>query len=216
VECIQFLINVRLSKWDGGASSGHAEALADRSVASQDRRDDLSFGRACGQDGCARTVAKKHAGIPIFPINEITYLISGDDEDLFINTGSNEGSGGFHSVEKAGAGGGQIETHGSLGAEDSLKMTRDRGAGAIRSHRGHNDHIDFRWRDIRIVESMSRRSGSHFTCRFVHTGDSAFFDPGARRDPFIAGVHHRFEVSVGQDSCRKVASCAYDGCGPDG
>jgi hypothetical protein len=45
---------------------------------------------------------------------------------------------------------------------------------------------------------------------FSFGADMAFFDAGARRDPFVAGIHHLSEIVIGQHALWNLFSPAND------
>ena len=112
--------------------------------------------------------------------------------------------------KKAGAGRGNIKTSGLGGPDLFLNETGCRGKEHVGSGRGDENKIDFGGRNFRLFDRLQRRFRGHVARLFVFRGDATFLDPGASRDPFVAGIDHARQIFVGQNFFRHVTSSADD------
>jgi hypothetical protein len=69
--------------------------------------------------------------------------------------------------------------------------------------------LDVLGRDLRLFQRLKCGLRGHITGHFVLSRNATLLDPGARGNPFVAGIDHVREVLVGQDLVRRVTA------GPD-
>ena len=70
--------------------------------------------------------------------------------------------------------------------------------------------IDFFGRNFRLLDCFERGLRRHVAGRFVLGRDAPFLDPGARRDPLVAGIDHAREILVGKNFLRHITAGADD------
>ena len=105
-------------------------------------------------------------------------------------------------VEKAGAGGADVEADGIGGADFALDEAGGGGEEHVRGDRGDDDEVDFFGCDTGGGHGAAGGFGGEVAGGLVVSGDVAFFDAGAGGDPFVGGVDNFGEVVVGEDFFR--------------
>src|ERR1700678_2644572 len=89
------------------------------------------------------SVAEKHTGIPIRPIDNRAEFLGSHDQDRIINVSRNELLSDFKRIKKTGTGCAQVKTSGIDGADLFLHVTRGSGKHAIRRGCSNDNQIDF-------------------------------------------------------------------------
>ena len=111
-------------------------------------------------------------------------------------------------IDKAGAGGVQIETGDVLGQTQlPLEQTGGGGDGVIRSDRGHDARADVCGRNSRPFQGGSGRLNTQLSVALLLTAVSGL-DPGAGDDPLVVGVHQAGQILVGHDPLGQTAAGA--------
>ena len=104
------------------------------------------------QNGGARAVAKKHAGIAVGPISDRCQLLGPDHKNRLVRMRGDELLRNFNAEKKPGTRGGNIEAS-SVGCTDLfLNETGRGGKDHVWSGRGNEDEIDFRGRNFRLFD----------------------------------------------------------------
>ncbi len=113
---------------------------------------------------------------------------------------------GGQSVQKARAGGDQIE---APGAFRSNLVLHDAGGGRkqhVRRDRAYQNAIQLGGVDPALIERHLRRAHRQIRSRHLRRGDMTLGDSRTVQDPLIAGLHHLFQFEVGQYTGWRVAT----------
>ena len=165
---------------------------------------------AVPQDGRARAVAEKHAGIAIGPIGDRAELLRADHEDGVVGVRHDELLRDLDREKESGAGRGDIETGGFARADLRLHETGGRRENHIGGGGRDQDEIDLFRGNAGLLHRSQSGLGGHVAGLFVGRGDPAFLDPGAGRDPLVVGLDDLREVLVGEDFFRQITAGADD------
>ena len=143
---------------------------------------------AMAQDGRARAVAEKHAGVALRPIGDRGQLLRADDEDGVVGVGGDELLRDFDREKETGAGRRDVEAGGFRRADLGLHET-----GGRRERPCPGVAVATRMRSISspAMSGLLHRGegglGAHVAGVFVVRGDAAFLDAGASGDPLVVG-----------------------------
>lgn len=183
------------------SAGGHAERRAAVAIDLVQEVDDV--GLAVGgrrQHHRPGAVSEQHAGRAIGEVDDARHHIGPDRERVLNRAGPDHLGGDRERVGKPGARRPEIESPRMDRAEFRLQIAR--GAGKDRVGRGRSDHDEAN--AIRGHPRFTQRAfgGDHGQIRRRHAGidDVPFADAGALQDPFVARVHHFFEIVIGEDT----------------
>ena len=86
------------------------------------------------------------------------------------------------------------------------------GAGeeVIRRGGGDDDQVEIGRFQLGDGERLAGRVRAEHRGRFVRRGDAPLLDAGARDDPLVIRLHHRFQVGIGQHPLRHIMAPAGD------
>src|SRR5207247_3142838 len=79
---------------------------------------------------------------------------------------------------------------------------------------GDDDEINLVAGDTGGLHRAQGGLGGHIRSKLVLRREAPLLDAGARRDPFVGGVHHFFELLIGEDFGGDVGADAGNGTGP--
>ena len=117
-------------------------------------------------------------------------------------------------VDEARASRFEIKSRRAVSADLLLHQAGGGGKRHVGRDRGDDDEIDLFGGDAGLFHRPPRRLGRQIGGKFVlGAAMCRSFDAGAGGDPFVGGVHHFFEVGIGEDLCRHIGSDAGDGTG---
>jgi hypothetical protein len=156
----------------------------------------------------ARPIAEKHTSISIGPVGDRRQLISADHQGCVISPRSNELLRDLNPEQKSSARGRNIEAGGIFGANFFLNETGGRRKNHVGSGGGDEKQIDFFGGNFRLLDCFERGLRCHVAGHFVFGGNAPFLDPGARRDPLVAGIDHAREIFVSKNFLRRITTGA--------
>ena len=111
-------------------------------------------------------------------------------------------------VDKAGAGGVQVETGGIFRqTKRPLQQTGGRGHHGIRRDGGHDAHADVRRGDPGHVQGVPRGADAQLREGLFFTAVAAA-DAGAGGDPLVIGIHQPGKIVIGDGIGGDTAACA--------
>ena len=111
-------------------------------------------------------------------------------------------------VDESGAHGLDIKGRASMNVQTLLQQTGGAGKNLIGRGCGDNDQVNGVLRDARRLHGAQGRLFTHGTAGLTVGGDVAFTDAGALDDPAIRGIHHFFQIGVGQNLLRQITAGA--------
>ena len=159
-------------------------------------------------DHRARTVAEKHAGGAVRPIDQLAHRLCGNDENGVCLTRSDKGIGDLHAIEHAHTGGVQIE-RGRVRADRLGDRARERGGICIPAHGGAQDEVDLFPVGARIFEGALCGEDGQIVQPLVRENVAAMYSR-PRIDPLVRRVQKCSEIVVGNNFFGKGAARARD------
>ena len=154
------------------------------------------------QDRRACAVAEQHAGVAVRPVHDGGQFFRADHQDGVIGARHDELLADLQPVDEAGTRGLHIKGGRPAGADFLLHQAGGVGKGHVRGDGGDDDELDLVGGDAGHFHGALGGVGGEVGGEFVFGRETPFLDAGARDDPFIGGVHHFFQVGVGQHPCR--------------
>jgi hypothetical protein len=160
------------------------------------------------QQHCAGAIPKEHAGGAVLIVDDRSHDVAPNDHDLLMRACADKLRSDGEGISKARACRGEIETPGVLCADAVLHQPGRGREHHVGGYAGKNNQVDL----LRIRSGLRQQ----LLCRFrgqVRSSNSLFHamtlaDAGARADQLIVGVHHLFQVCVGDHLRRHVAGDA--------
>ena len=197
---------------EGGAAGLDAEQGGEGAVGPGGGGEDAVLGAALGalDDDRAGAVAEEDAGGAVGPVGDGAHLLGADDQDAARGAGKDVLAGDVQRVEKAGAGGGQVEAGGVREAELVLHEAGGGGKRRVGRDGGQDEQVDLVGGDAGVAERLAGGGDGHVGDVLALAGDAAGADAGAGVDPGVRRVDHPGEVVVGQGAFRKIAAGAGD------
>ena len=162
------------------------------------------------QNGGARPISEQHTGVPVLPIHNGRKFFSADHEHGIIRARGDKLLADLHANQKTGTGRLHVKSRRALGAELMLDDAGGRRERHVRRNRGTNDQVNFISGNPGLFQSPA--GCFHRQIRGTHgvRRQPAFFDAGPGGNPFIGGVHHLLQISVGHHAVRYIRAGADD------
>ena len=114
---------------------------------------------------------------------------------------------------KPGTGGFDVEGGGAAGADFRWTTQAVEGKGMSGVMVARTIKINLVGGDVGALHGGEGGFGGEVGGVLVLGGDAALLDAGAAGDPFVGGVHHFFQVGVGEDAVGDVGADGGDGAG---
>ena len=174
-----------------------------------ERFDDAAPG-ARADDHRAGPVAEEQAGGPVGPIRKAGAGITADDQGIFAFRG-HQALPHIQGVIEAAAAGLEIKGRG-LPADPQLLLDPD-GPGREKLGRGigaQDDVAQLLRLDPRSLQGLAAGCHRHGDGVLVGGGNAPLMDAAALHDPLGRGLHHLFQVLIGQDRFRQIHPGAQD------
>src|SRR5271156_431630 len=197
-----------------GAAAGHVEVAAAGTVHVVNEIEDAFGVRGCGFDEYgAGTVAEEDAGGAVGVIEDGSHHVTADDQNFFVGSTGDELRADGEGVEKAGAGGGEIEAPGIFRTDAILDEAGGGGEQHVGSDGGDDDEADFIGVDATGGENFAGCFGAEMGRGDAGVSVMPLANSGAGANPFVAGIHSFFEVEIGDHARRNVSSHSGNFCG---
>ena len=154
----------------------------------------------------AGAVAEQHAGVAVGVVDDAAHGVGADHQHFLVRAGGDQVRAGGQPVDEAGAGRDQVEAPGALRAE--LFCTRQ----AVEGKNMSGVTVQTRMAsssggvDAALRQRALGRFDRHIGGGHVRVGDMPLRDPGALQNPLIVGLDHLFEIVIGQDARRRIAT----------
>jgi len=127
-----------------------------------------------------------------------------------VRAGLDELGADLQCVDKAGAGGGEVEAPGAGCADLFLHEAGSGGEEHIRRDGGDEDGLDLGGVNAAAAQAVARGLGGEVAGGYALVHDVALMDAGALDDPLVVGGDHLLEVGVGEKAGRNVSSYRRD------
>ena len=158
--------------------------------------------------GGGRAVPKEDAGAPVRPIHHAAQSLRPHHQTEFPGGGVQQALHSVESIDKAGAGGVQVETGGILRqTQRPLQQTGGRGHHGVRRDGGHDAHADVRRGDPGHVQGVPRGADAQLREGLFFTAVAAA-DACAGGDPLVIGIHQPGKIVIGDGIGGDTAACA--------
>src|SRR5271170_3286349 len=180
-----------------GAAAGHVKVAAAGAVHVVNEIED-AFGIGGGAVGV---------------IEDGSHHVTADDQNFFVGSTGDELRADGEGVEKAGAGGGEIEAPGVFRTDAILNEAGGGGEQHVGSDGGDDDEADFIGVDATGGENFAGCFGAEMGGGYAGVSVMPLANSGAGANPFVAGVHSFFEIEIGDHARRNVSGDSGDFCG---
>src|SRR5205085_2852803 len=176
------------------SAAGRVELFGETTVGINPRGEYASVFFSRPQNGCARAVAEQNAGRAVFEVNVARENLRADDERVARLPRAYHLIRNRQAVEKAGAGGGEVEGGGAVRAELGLYETARRREYLVGRDRRADDEADVNRVDARALDCLARGGDGEHRSVLALCGAVALLYPRARRYPLVRGLDHPLKV----------------------
>ena len=190
-------------------ATGKFQQLPMTAIGMNEAADDARLRRRL-QDHGPRAITEQHTGPPVIPIHQLGHHLGAHHEHPPRVPGADELVGDIQGVDKAAASRFQGERPNAGNAQAFLQHGGAIGKDLVRGGGAHHDQIEVFRRQSRHGQRLPRGLFGHHADRFVRRADMALHDPRALANPGIAGVQTGFQVGIGEQLSRQIASCRDD------
>ena len=209
---VQFLFDGLVRGRHSAAASGHVQVMGSRTVNFVQKSEE-GIGIVAGglfNHHRSRPIAEEYASRAVRVIDDARHGIGTHDEHLSVRSGRTQVSGCSQTVDKAGAGGADIEAPRAGRAQSMLHKTRSRRKHVVRSDCADENRVEFRRLESGARESRPTGFDRHVGRCHIRSRDVALANSRSIDDPRIAGVDHFRQIVVGQQTGRRITANGRD------